>query len=194
MAEFPTHYPLSPSHRGVAQGFEPTASWPYTRLYFQKRYHCAPRPAPSQLLLFWIAACVYTAVLDQFIESKPTNVAYNLYISVSIAGSSLSFTGALIEQFCTRGLYWAKISFMLYSALYVAALPTLIAAMTSYIAMSVPMIMMRDDSLIDWRDVSSPVYSNNYILNCCTDGNQSDRYVYGISLWIWAICCLLQSI
>jgi len=44
----------------------------------------------GQLLLFWITGCVYTAVLDQVLESKSPNVAYDLYISVAISGSKYS--------------------------------------------------------------------------------------------------------
>ena len=88
----------------------------------------------GQLLLLWIAGYVYAAVLDQILESTSANVTYDLYISVAISGSALTFTGALIRRLFTTCSFWPKSCFMLYSALYLGAYPTLIAAMTSYIA------------------------------------------------------------
>jgi hypothetical protein len=155
----------------------------------------------GQLVLFWIASCVYTAVLNQVLEA--TNVSHDLYISAAISSSSLGVIRALVRRLFTTAAFWPKMCFMLYSALYVAGFPTLIAAMTSYIAMSVPMVETHNGTLakLDWYFsygsnilIDGTLYSNDYVLDHCTDNTQSDRYLYAIAVWIWVALCVLQSI
>ena len=111
----------------------------------------------GQLVLFWIASCVYTAVLNQVLES--TNVSHDLYISAAISSSSLGVISALVRRLFTTAAFWPKMCFMLYSALYVAVFPTLIAAMTSYIAMSIPMVETHNGTLakLDWTSATAPI-------------------------------------
>lgn len=155
----------------------------------------------GQLVLFWIASCVYTAVLNQVLES--TNVSHDLYISAAISSSSLGVIRALVRRLFTTAAFWPKMCFMLYSALYVAVFPTLIAAMTSYIAMSVPMIETPNGTLAKLGRYTSyypnflidgTLYSIDYVHDHCTENTQSDRYLYTISLWIWVTLCILQGI
>jgi len=161
----------------------------------------------GQLLLFWITGCVYTAVLDQVLESKSPNVAYDLYISVAISGSSLALIGALVQRLLTTASFWAKICFMLYSALYVAAFPTLIAAMTSYIAKTVPRVETPNGTIVELRNnfgfypttepytlVDGTKYSKDYIIQHCDNTIHLDQYVYSIAPWIWIAVCILQLI
>jgi hypothetical protein len=68
---------------------------------------------------------------------------------------------------------------MLYSALYLAAYPTLIAAMTSYIAKS--------DSIGDLAKSDS---NGDFAMN----DSDRDKYSYTIAPWIWVIVCVLQFI
>jgi len=124
----------------------------------------------GQVLLLWIAGYVYAAVLDQILESTSPNVTYDLYISVAISGSALTLTGALIRRLFTTCSFWPKSCFMLYSALYLAAYPTLIAAMTSYVAKI---------------DSNGDVAKNDAY---------TDKYSYTIAPWIWVIVCHLQFI
>ncbi|KAF8536980.1 hypothetical protein BDD12DRAFT_257469 [Trichophaea hybrida] len=155
----------------------------------------------GQLLLFWITSCVYTAVLDQVLESKSANIAYDLYISVAISTSSLNLIGALITRLFTRAAFWPKMCFMLYSALYVTAFPTLIAAMTGYISMSVAKVETHNGTQVNlnwWNhhdlNVDGTFYSKDYIHKHCTETVLSDRYIYVLSPWIWIGTIVLHCI
>jgi hypothetical protein len=96
---------------------------------------------------------------------------------------------------------------MLYSALYVAAFPTLIAAMTSYIAKTVPRVETPNGTIVELRNnfgfypttepytlVDGTKYSKDYIIQHCDNTIHLDQYVYSIAPWIWIAVCILQLI
>jgi hypothetical protein len=133
---------------------------------------------------------------------ESTNVSHDLYISAAISSSSLGVIRALVQRLFTTAAFWPKMCFMLYSALYVTVYPTLIAAMTSYIAMSVPMVETHNGTLAKIGPyytngsalIDGTLYSKDYVFDHCTDKKQSDDYLYAIAPLIWVALCVLQGI
>lgn len=158
----------------------------------------------GQLFLLWISGIVYMAVLNQILESKST-VSYDLYISVAISRSPFSMVQALIQRLLSTASFGGKIFFMLYSVLYLLAFPTLIATMTSYIALRDPYVVLHNGTTVFFEDFqydsTSKVayyagenYTLDYIIANCTEALARNEYVYTLAPRVWFFVCLFQLI
>jgi len=158
----------------------------------------------GQLLLLWIAGFVYTAVLNQMLES--TKVSYDLYISIAISRTTWDLMRALTKQLRTKMAFWCKTLFMLYSVLYLFAFPTLIAATTSYMTMRTATLELGNHTRINfdydqWLDAPQQYFENDgqnydeaYIADHCTVSNDGNSYIYtSAPIFTWCVC-LLQVI
>lgn len=162
----------------------------------------------GQLLLFWIAGFVYTAVLNQMLES--TKVSYDFYISIAISGTTWDLMRALTKQLRTKTAFRCKTLFLLYSVLYLFAFPTLIAATTSYMTMRTATLELGNHTKINfdyeqwlyapqqngqqYLEYDGQKYYEAYIADHCAVSNDGNSYIYTSAPFFTLCVCLLQVI
>ncbi|KAF8542603.1 hypothetical protein BDD12DRAFT_802777 [Trichophaea hybrida] len=161
----------------------------------------------GQLLLLWIASFVYTAVLNQMLES--TKISYDLYISIAISGTTWNLMRGLAKRLRTTSAFWFKNLFMLYSVLYLFAFPTLIAATTSYMIMRTATLELRNHTTINfdygmWLEApamdgkqfleyNGEHYEQDYISHHCTISYDGNIYIYTLAP-IFTLCVYLLQL
>ncbi|KAG9194140.1 hypothetical protein G6011_04175 [Alternaria panax] len=120
----------------------------------------------GQLLLAWTNYRVFNEWLVYHMEMHHTS--YKLYAAVAFETTTMGTLGVLGKEFLAFGagtwkrlFRWLAILSMLLSTLYVIAFPTLMAAMTGYIATSQPYIEDFDKNLLEWSQVKEVAYIIN---------------------------------
>jgi hypothetical protein len=126
----------------------------------------------GQILLAWVNYRVFNEWLVWHMENHPTS--YKFYAALAFQTTTLSTLGVLGKEFLAFGrstwkrfFRWLAIVSMLLSTFYVLSFPTLMAAMTGYIAKSEPYIEDYDGNLISFAkvDVVRYVISDAHRLN-----------------------------
>ena len=114
----------------------------------------------GQLLLAWVNYRVFNEWLYFHMELHKTS--YKMYTTIAFSTTSLAALGVLGKEFLAFGkgtwrrfFRWLGILCMLLSTIYVISFPTLMAAMTGYIATSEAYIKDTDGNLIEWNKVNN---------------------------------------
>ncbi|RYN25910.1 hypothetical protein AA0115_g7369 [Alternaria tenuissima] len=117
----------------------------------------------GQLLLAWANYRVFNEWLVYHMEMHHTS--YKLYAAVAFETTTMGTLGVLGKEFLAFGagtwkrlFRWLAILSMLLSTLYVISFPTLMAAMTGYIATYEPYIEDFDGNLLGWSQVKQVEY------------------------------------
>lgn len=117
----------------------------------------------GQILLAWVNYRVFNEWLVYHMEHHLTS--YKFYAAVAFETTTLSTLGVLGKEFLAFGngtwkrfIRWLAMFCMLISALYVLSFPTLMAAMTGYIAKSEPYLQDFDSNLISFHKVDAVKY------------------------------------
>ncbi|KAL1798367.1 hypothetical protein ACET3X_002404 [Alternaria dauci] len=120
----------------------------------------------GQLLLAWANYRVFNEWLVYHMEMHHTS--YKLYAAVAFETTTMGTLGVLGKEFLAFGagtwkrlFRWLAILSMLLSTLYVISFPTLMAAMTGYIATYEPYIEDVDGNLLGWSQVKQVAYIIN---------------------------------
>jgi hypothetical protein len=120
----------------------------------------------GQLLLAWVNYRVFNEWLVYHMELHPTS--YKLYAAVAFETTTIGTLGVLAKEFLAFGqgtwkrfFRWLAILSMLLSTIYVLSFPTLMAAMTGYIATYEPYIEDYDHNLIEWRQIKQVAHIIN---------------------------------
>lgn len=119
----------------------------------------------GQLALALVNYRVFNEWLVYHMEHHFTS--YKLYAAVAFETTTLSTLGVLAKEWLAFGsaksiwkriLRWLALLSMLLSTLYVLSFPTLMGAMTGYIATSEPYVQNLEQNLIAFNKVDSVVY------------------------------------
>jgi hypothetical protein len=120
----------------------------------------------GQLLLAWANYRVFNEWLVYHMEMHHTS--YKLYAALAFETTTLGTLGVLAKEFLAFGagtwkrlFRWLAIFSMLLSTFYVIAFPTLMAAMTGYIATYNPYIEDFDHNLLAWSQAKQVAYIIN---------------------------------
>jgi hypothetical protein len=120
----------------------------------------------GQLLLAWANYRVFNEWLVYHMEMHHTS--YRLYAALAFETTTMGTLGVLSKEFLAFGagtwkrlFRWLAIFSMLLSTFYVLAFPTLMAAMTGYIATYNPYIKDFDHNLLEWSQVKQVAYIIN---------------------------------
>jgi hypothetical protein len=112
----------------------------------------------GQLLLAWVNYKVFNEWLYFHMEFHKTS--YKMFTTIAFSTTSLATLGVLGKEFLAFGkstwrrfFRWLGILCMLLSTVYVISFPTLMAAMTGYIATSEAYIKDTDGNLVNWSKV-----------------------------------------
>ncbi|PSN66227.1 hypothetical protein BS50DRAFT_677478 [Corynespora cassiicola Philippines] len=110
----------------------------------------------GQILLAWVNYRVFNEWLVYHMEMHLTS--YKMYTAIAFETTSLTTLGVLAKEFLAFGesnwkrfFRWLAVLSMLLSTLYVLSFPTLMAAMTGYIATYQAYVEDFDHNLIEWR-------------------------------------------
>lgn len=119
----------------------------------------------GQLLLAWVNYRVFNEWLVYHMEQHLTS--YKLYAAVAFETTTMGTLGVLAKEWLAIGtaktaskklFRWLAMLSMVLSTLYVLSFPTLMAAMTGYIAKSEPYVLDADQNLIAFDKVGSVIY------------------------------------
>jgi hypothetical protein len=114
----------------------------------------------GQIMLAWVNYRVFNEWLVWHVEQHYTS--WKLYACIAFETNSLNTLGTLFKEFLAYGkgtwkrfLRWLAILCMFLSTLYVLSFPTLMAAMTGYIAKSEPYVEDFERNLMAWGKVDA---------------------------------------
>jgi hypothetical protein len=120
----------------------------------------------GQLLLAWANYRVFNEWLVYHMEMHHTS--YKLYAAVAFETTTMGTLGVLGKEFLAFGagtwkrlFRWLAILSMLLSTFYVISFPTLMAAMTGYIATYKPYVEDSDQNLLEWSQAKQVAYIIN---------------------------------
>ncbi|KAH7068106.1 hypothetical protein BKA63DRAFT_521152 [Paraphoma chrysanthemicola] len=120
----------------------------------------------GQIMLAWVNYRVFNEWLVWHMEQHFTS--WKMYACIAFEPNSLNTLGTLFKEFLTYGKgTWKRffrrlaIVCMFFSTLYVLSFPTLMAAMTGYIAKSEPYAEDSEGNLMAWGMVDKAAYVIN---------------------------------
>jgi hypothetical protein len=122
----------------------------------------------GQVLMAWVNWRVFNEWMVWFMEEHVAG--FKMYAAVAFETTTLGTLGVLGKEILASqkgmgwlkgGLRWLAVVSMFLSTLYVLSFPTLLAAMTGYIAKSEPYVEDLDKNLIAWDKVDQVGYVIN---------------------------------
>lgn len=123
----------------------------------------------GQVLMAWVNYRVFNEWVVGFMEREV--LGFKMYAAVAFETTTVGTLGVLGKEIIAKqtkgvgwlkgGLRWLAVVSMFLSTLYVLSFPTLLAAMTGYIAKSEPYVEDLDRNLISWDKVDTVKYVVN---------------------------------
>jgi hypothetical protein len=123
----------------------------------------------GQMLMAWVNYRVFNEWVVGFMEREV--LGFKMYAAVAFETTTVGTLGVLGKEIIAKqtkrvgwlkgGLRWLAVVSMFLSTLYVLSFPTLLAAMTGYIAKSEPYVEDEDRNLIAWGKVDTVRYVIN---------------------------------
>lgn len=164
----------------------------------------------GQAIMVLICYRVFLSGLVHVMESSP--VSYDLYTALVFSGPSFATTMLLVKRIFTSGRYWARMAWLLFSTIYIMLFPTLMGAMTGYVASREAVIVLRNGITIPYGEffgylhlgsengtmmalIDGSEYGPDYVDNStCITQTKDNVYGYGFSDTVWLFVCMVHGI